>query len=202
MSAFSQIELSRPPGDVVVPPEAWASTWTDRPVEPVCVGLRFVAEGDLQDARVEAFRRASRLYPDHEKTARGAELWEQTFKDGLVRWVVARGTCDANDVNSPWEGWQAAPEDMALEVLSDLGAQLIFDAWERMRVAADIGLVAASDEELLLLPDLVRRLPSLERLSPARALRVRRFLRFAMEELEEVAAPEEAASTRVDAEAP
>lgn len=201
MSVFSEIENRRPPGDLVVPPEAWANAWADRPTEEVCVGLRFVPDADLEDARVEAYRRAERLFPKHLQDEKARELFEQSFQDALMRWVIARGTCDPNNVEAHWEGWADAPEDIAVEqALTDVGAQLIFDAWEKMRIASDIALPAATDADLALLPDLLRRLPALSLESRAREQRCRRLLRFVLEELETVEDPAPAATpTRVDA---
>ena len=194
MPAFSEVENRRPPGNVVVPPEAFASTWSDRPDEDVCIGLRFVADAELEDARVEAFKRATSLVPDHAKSELGNQTFLASFQDALVRWIIARGTCDPNDVQKSWSAWSAAPEDIVVEqALTDLGAQLIFDAWERMRIAADIGMATATDEDIAILPDLARRLPALRLASVARELRVRRLLRFVLEELESIAPPADSA---------
>lgn len=184
MSAFSELETGRPPGNVVVPAGAFASTWDDRPLEEVCMGLRLLADADLEDARVEAFKRASELIPDHDDNAEKTELWIASFQDALMHWIIARGTCDVNDVAKSWEGWEAAPEDMVPTSLTDRGAQHIFDAWERMRIGVDIGTPEASAEDLALLPALIERLPRLEAASRTRACRVRRLMRFALEELE------------------
>jgi len=206
MTTFSETEAGRPPGFVVVPPEAWATSWEERPREEVCLGLRFVPDADLEDARVEAFRRAEKLFPRFRETEEERVLFSASFNDTLLRWVISRGTCDPNDARSAWEGWSAAPEDIAVELaLSDAGAQLIFDAWEKMRIEADIGLRAASDEDLSRLPELLRFLPHLSRPAEQRA---RRLLRYVLEALEEFSPPPpdpdppaepEAASTRVDA---
>ncbi len=194
MGAFSDVEMKRPPATVVVPATAFANTWVDRPEEDVCIGLRFVADADLEDARVEAYRRATGFFPNHERDQATTDLFVASFQDALVRWVIARGTCDPNDVHKPWEPWSAAPEDIVVEqALTDVGAQLIFDAWERMRIASDIGLACASDEDIALLPDLLARLPGLLAVSRPRALRIRRLLRFVLEELETVETPAAAA---------
>ncbi len=189
MGAFSNVERSRPPGNVNVPPEAFSSTWHERPESAVCIGLRYLPDVDLEDARVEAYRRASTLFPDHAKTEETTQLFVASFQDALLRWVVARGTCDPNDVDKPWESWAAAPEDMVKEVLTDHGAQLIFDAWEQMRIAADIGLRPATDADLALLPDLLQRLPSVRATSRTQELRLRRLLRYVLEELETATPP-------------
>lgn len=184
MSAFSEVENRRPPGKVVVPPSAWANAWVDRPEEDVCLGLRFVAESELEDARIEAYRRAKELFPSHDKSEAEDVLFVASFQDALVRWIIGRGTCEPNDSLKPWQLWAAAPEDMPRATLTDKGAHLIFDAWERMRIENDIGTPAATDEDLALLPALLQRLPLLRERSRTGELRLRRLLRFVLEELE------------------
>lgn len=208
MTTFSEVQQGMPPGSVVVPPEAWSSAWPDRPEEEVCIGLRFVPDVELEDARVEAYRRAEGLFPDHKSSPHVRDLFVASFNDTLVRWIIARGTCDPNNVHKPWELWADAAEDIAVEqALTDLGAALIFDAWEQMRIASDIALPVASDEDLSLLPELLTRLPILSENSRAREQRCRRLLRFVMEELETMGPPlrpdveeeqEPETSTRVD----
>lgn len=187
MSTFAEVEAHRPPGHVVVPAEAWATSWEERPEEEVCLGLRYIAEQDLEDARIEALRRAEGLFPNHTQSEEHTKLFVLSFQDGLMRFIIGRGTCDPNDVRRAWDLWSAAPEDMAKETLTDVGAQIIFDAWEKMRLETDIGTSPASDEDIALLPALLRRLPELGSLSRSRELRIRRLLRFILEELEGLA---------------
>lgn len=189
MSTFSEVENGRPPSKVIVPPEAWSNTWPDRPEEDVCIGLRFVAEVELEDARIEAYRRARELFPEFDKNESVEALFVASFQDELIRFVIGRGTCDPNNVHKPWSAWSAAPEDMARATLTDIGAQLIFDHWEKMRVENDIGTAAASDDDLALLPVMLERLPLMRASSRTRELRLRRLLRFVLEELEEFAPP-------------
>src|SRR5262249_18315068 len=99
MATFGELEHKRPPGHVVVPPAAWSNTWPDRAEEEGCLGLRFVPDAELEDARVEAFRRAERLFPKHRESAEERALFVVSFQDALMRWVIARGTCDPNDVH-------------------------------------------------------------------------------------------------------
>lgn len=194
MSSFSAVEKRRPTSEITLPPEAFGELWEDRPKEPVRIGLRFVVDADLEDARIEAFRRAEKLFPKYRDSEEKTILFVASFQDALMRWVIARGTCDPNDVTKAWKGWAAAPEDMSAtkEILTDQGAQAIFDAWERMRIAANIGIVEASEGDMALLPTLLKRLPKLEETNRPRAVRLRRLMRFILEELEGIE-PEEPA---------
>lgn len=198
MSTFTHVEQALPPGHVTMPPSAWGTKWEKRPREEVCLGLRFVPELDLEDARLEAFKRAERLFPKFRESEVDRDLFVASFNDTLMRWVIAHGTCDPNDANAHWEGWADAPEDIAVHLaLTDTGAQRIFDKWEQMRIAADIALPTATDADIALLPELARRLPTLSAASRTREQRCRRLLRFVLEELESIQ-PTEATSTDVE----
>lgn len=190
MTTFSDIERLQPPSTIVVSPNAWSSTWAKRPKEDVCLGLRFVSDRELEDAHIEAYKRAERLFPAHKESEAAKELFAASFTGTLMRWVVARGTCDPNDVTQLWELWADAAEDIAVEMaLTDHGVQFIYDAWERMRIAADIAMPVASDDDISLLSELAKRLPTLAGQSRAREQRCRRLLRFVLEELESIAPP-------------
>lgn len=184
MTRFSEAEAILPPGSVVVGVNAWASTWKQRPGDDVCIGLRFVPDAELEDARIEAFKRASGLYPHHERSPESTELWRLSFYDALIRWIVARGTCDPNDARKPLDLFAAGAEDIVPLALTDHGIQRIFDSWERMRIEADIGIAAATDADIDQLGALLPRLRILEETARSRALRLRRLMRFVLEELE------------------
>jgi hypothetical protein len=182
MSVYSEVETRKPPAFALVSPSAFQENWEERPTDTVAIGLRLIADADIEDARVEAARRAHQLFPNAATDANVAEVWVSCFTDALVRWIVARGTCDANDVTKPWELWRAAPEDQARETLTDLGARFLFDEWEKMRITVDIGIPEATDADIALLSELAGRLKHLPRDREARA---RRLLRFVLEELED-----------------
>ena len=115
MPAFSALERRRPSGSVVVPPEAFADAWEDKPSSDVCIGLRFVSDADLEDARIEALRRAAELVPNHGESDAADEVFVLSFHDAMIRWIIARATCDPNDATRPWEGWATATEDKVFE---------------------------------------------------------------------------------------
>lgn len=181
MSSFNALEKRKPPGDVVVTPRVFDDTWDGRPKSAVCLGLRFVSDDDLQAGRQQAAKVANRLHPRATSDSPEALLWADAYHDALLRWIVARGTCDPNDVSRPWDGWRAAPEDIAAIALTSEGAQYIFDAWERMRIATDPTIPAATDEELAVLP--ARAAAKLSSLERAAAVRIRRLVRFCLDEL-------------------
>lgn len=184
MSTFAASTNKRPPpGNVVVPPAAFDAAWERRPKTDVCIGLRFITDDDVQTARGQAAKLAFRLHPHAMPGGLEEQPWADAFEDALIRHLIARGTCDPNDVTASWHGWREAPEDMVGIALTVEGARLIFDAWERMRIATDITMPEATDAEIATLAE--RATARLKAIEPARAMRVRRLLRFCLDELEE-----------------
>lgn len=185
MSTFGemreQVAAREPPDAIVVPPQAFSPEWADRPLEDVCLGLRPVPARDLEDARKAAADAAARLYPRATEGEPFFSLFADHYHDMLVRSIVSRGTCDPNDVTQPWDGWRVDPDELARMHLTNEGTQLIFDAWERMRIAHDVTLAPATDDDVESLIDLV---PLIDRLPHGRAMRARRLLGFCLLELQ------------------
>lgn len=183
MSTFAAIASKRPPpGNVTVPPSAFDATWERRPKSDVCIGLRFISDDDVQSARSQAAKTAFQLHPRATSGGLEEQPWSDAYEDALMRWIVARGTCDPNDVTVSWDGWREAPEDMVGIALTVDGVRLIFDAWERMRVANDVTIPEATDEEIAQLATVAHE--RLGQIGKAEASRVRRLVRFCLNELE------------------
>lgn len=175
-----QVDARIPPEAVTVTPRAFSPEWADRPLDDVCLGLRPVPSRDLEDARKDAADAATRLYPRAPEGDPFFSLWSDHYHDMLLRSIVSRGTCDPNDVTQPWDGWRADPDELARTHLTTEGTQLIFDAWERMRIAHDVTAKPADDDDI---EDLIDRVVAIDRLTRGRAMRVRRLLAFCLAEL-------------------
>lgn len=173
-------EARLPPDAITVPLAAFSPEWEDRPKGDVCLGLRPVPPRDLEDARKAAADAATELFPRVLEGEPFFSLWEDHYYDMLLRSIVARGTCDPNDVAEPWEGWRDDPDDSARMFLTTSGAQMIFDAWERMRIGLDVTIAPATDDEV---DELADRAGDIDRLDRARALRIRRHVTFCLAEL-------------------
>ncbi len=187
MSTFGRVvetpEAKYPVATVNVPPHAFSRDWEERPKTEVCIGLRPARTCDLEDARRDAANAATDVFPKAIEGEPWFSLWVEHYNDMLLRSIVARGTCDPNDVTQPWEGWRGDPDELARMHLTVEGTQLIFDAWERMRVANDVSQPPASDEDVIALIELLALLENLPR---ERAIRVRRLLAFCLGELRTV----------------
>lgn len=194
MSSFSAIETRKPPSFVVVPPNAFADEWSDRPSEKVAIGLRLIPQEDIDAARAQAAERANSMHKDVdllEGDRFNAQLWLDAYEDALMTWIVARAMCDPNDALSSWEPFRSAPEDMTRQYLTSSGVTFIFDAWEAMRISADPVHPEISVDETSELVELLKtHLPHAGRIQAARA---RRLLAFVHRELSSVIPPKNAA---------
>lgn len=188
MPAFSKIEASAQvaaPGDVVpIPPSAFRPTWKERPKGDSQIGLRLVSDGDIELGRARAGRRAFELHPKARSDSADLTVWWEAHNDELMRWIIARGTCDPKNVAKAWSGWAAAPEMMVRDVLTPDGVKLIFDAWERMRIASDPSIRPVLDAEMPDMAEAILGAPAkLAKMEPGHATRIRVLLRYCLREL-------------------
>lgn len=188
MPAFSEHQSRLPPATVDVPLVFFAETWAERPVgvSSVTVGLRTIADSDVQAARAQAAKAASVQHPvTAQSDINTRRLWVDAFQDALMRWMVARGTCDPTDATQPPSVWAAAPEDMVKEALTSDGVGFLYDAWERMRIACDIFQPSVDDAELTrglgpVLREAFQRVSATDR---AKVVRARKLLAFILTDL-------------------
>lgn len=162
---------------IVVPPTVFKDDWKGRPSSDLCCGIRSLGMDDIASLRKSAAQEAFALFPNDADEALRAE----TYDDALMRLFVARSTCDANNVNEPWEIWQGAPEDMSKIALSPQGTKRLFAEIERASVSLCAALPQADDEDL---EELAESLSAgMPELTGERSARARRLLFFVLEQI-------------------
>ena len=189
MSTFSQI--SKPaagagadearwlaPRVIDVPPEAFASDWLERPQEPVQIGLRLVPDHDKQVARAEAAKYAAQMHP----SADDVENTVDCFNDALLRWLIARATCQPHDVREPW--FQMA-EDTVRIALSTEGVKMLAHEIEMLELEMSPLYKPATDDEVADLAALLQQGAPWGQMSPAEQRGTRRLLAVVLERLGE-----------------
>lgn len=176
---FHEIEARKPRETLLVPPFVWAETWDERPRDKVVVGLRSISEGDKLAAIGDA-RKAAYDFVKEPRTPADFTLWTDTYNDFVMRRIVARGVCDPNDVSGYSEPLGMAPEEFVIERLSTEGVRFFFDALERFNLAHDETRAEATNDEIESIAD---RLHILENLKPNAQARLRRLLRFVIDQL-------------------
>ena len=146
MKLREAVPKRRAPGHTfVLPREAFADTYANKPEAPVAVGLQTLSERDMQAARGEAFRVAAK-----DATSDGRIIDQDEFirayNDALVRWAIATSMTDPNNVDIPY--FEAA-YDTVYAALTTEGALLVWDELIRLHASKGVGTRRATDAELV-----------------------------------------------------
>ena len=131
MAAFSEHvarQARKAPLVLTLQPAAFADTWSDKPNEPVMVGLRLLSEEDMLAAQSEASKMADRRHPG---MTQYDDVWIDAYNASLMHWAIAAGTCHPDNIHEPY--WDMA-FDTVPRVLSREGTSTLFDALERLKV--------------------------------------------------------------------
>ena len=172
MTVFSKIVERKPPTVVMMPPDAFADTWPEKPSEPVPIGLRLLCESELQTARAEAARKAVDLHDDDEGRY-------EAYNDGLIAWAVAAAACDPEDVNKPFV--EMPYENIPLAFTSQ-GLRRLWDELEVLHASRSPLTPEADDDELKMLAGLLTA-ESVGAIDPKQQARVRRLATFLLENI-------------------
>ncbi len=132
-----------PPGTLSLPPEVWATTWDERPTEPVVVGLRLLSEYDRREALKQARSNAAK-----------SERPEESFDDAAVRLLVAVGICDPNDATAT-SSLFPYPHDQVFLLLTESGARYIFDAMQKLEVEISPRFLEADADDIVELVEML-----------------------------------------------
>ena len=182
MPAWSNVVAQKgqtPPRTITLDPSAFGDTWHRRPAKAISVGIRTIGVLDIADARSAAAQAALQRHGEE-----GDIAAVEAYHDELMAWVVSRCTCDPDDVHLELPLWDGMPQDSAKEGLTPAGMRTIFDAYERLTIEQDPSQVEATDDEIVRLPDVYAA--AVAHLQGDRLARVRRLVRFVLDELESV----------------
>jgi hypothetical protein len=147
---------AKPPRIVVLPPTAFASEYSGRPVTDVAVGLRFVSQAEFDTARKEAEREAAGFYKqfdDLEKRPDGEALTD-IYNDAFLGRIAMRSTCDPNDVAKPYFPFA---DDVIRHALTPEAMRLLWDELVIMHKGSVKARQAATDEDIRRLATALRR---------------------------------------------
>lgn len=167
-----------PPRTLTLPASIFASDWGARPKDSIAVGLRSLSEGDLQTSTSEATKFALGVHPE------GGEAFVDAYNDALIRWALARGLCDPNDVHGPCPVLPLPDEEAVRCAFTKAGARWIFDELERLQIETSPIYPEADEDDIRALGDFLSRDEPLWPLEGLRERRARRLLRFVLEEIQ------------------
>lgn len=155
---------------VTLEPSAWAK---GAPKTKVALGLRCLSHRELTTAQGEAWKEAR-------SGGREGEEVTERFNEVLMAWTVAYACTDPNDASKPYF------EFAHIEVREKLRPETIRRLWDELE-AAQAGssplLPPADDDELAELGAMLCGQEPLGNLTPAQALRLRRWARLMLEQL-------------------
>lgn len=155
---------------------AWADEYKDRPREVVVMGLKRLAERDLETARAEGARRAWQMHPEQGDL----DCRIECYNDALIRWCVGRSLCMPDDASQPWFENQ---EDVIAEAFTAEGLRHVWDHLDMLAVSDCPVVHEASDEDVARLASLVADC-ALMKLSVRDQSAARRYLGAVLEMIE------------------
>lgn len=168
--------VSAPRCVITLKDEHWASTFSDRPVCDIKVGLRLLSIEDQDTIRRVAIKATQdAALNDSDPQVAGHQA--------LLVTTVARAICNPKDATRCHDFF-SCPDDLIPLALTEKTVKWLFDEIERLTVTISPIFSEANDEEIVeLCSGLLEQLSSLTERDPVRAARVRRYLMFVMNEL-------------------
>lgn len=132
---------------VVLPPEAFADTWSLRPTTEVAIGLRTIASSDVQAACATASRMAEKWYASRLKAGESTDKEGQinAYNDAVMRHCLARACVDVNDPTVPY--FESA-EDTIRDALTEDGVKRLWDEYLIMQAETSVAIVRADAGDL------------------------------------------------------
>jgi hypothetical protein len=159
--------------------EHWASSYLERPLVAMRVGLRMLSDEELESCRVDAEKAAHEAYGQDQN----ANL-ERIHRRRLIRSAVCRALCDVDDASKPHEHFPCPDEQIDFALREETIVSL-FDIIEKTQLEHSPIYVPASDDDIVDLMGLIAdgALADLDATDQPRADRARRLLAFVLTEL-------------------
>lgn len=168
------------PKVVTLFPNAFADTWKLKPKGPVEIGLRLIADGDLDRARSYAAKIAADI-PDGNPDVR-----VEAYNETLMQWAVARATCKPEDARQDF--WKS-PQDVVALALTDDGLKLLFHELLNLKIERSPLQSEARDADLVEFGQLLASPAVREILATLGEPRLRRHLAWLRDEVRTLAGP-------------
>jgi hypothetical protein len=172
-----QVGPRKPPRVISLKPSAWADSWKDKPQGPIDIGIRRVAEEDIQAAKSEAARICAEIVTS------GADEDDRVsaYNDALIRVAAARGTSSPVDVSAPFF---VMGEDEIREKMTPEGVRALWDAINALHIADSPLLPEIGNEGFGQLIAIWDREVAFDYLPPGGAAQIGRLLEHVRQELE------------------
>lgn len=161
---------------LVLTPDMFIDTCENRPNEEVAIGLRKIADGDVQIARAEAAKYAIEMHNDREGQI-------EAFNDCLMRWMIISGTCDPNDIAHSTSLFEGSEENVKM-MLTPQTIRFLWDHIDAFQVESSPLVPAIDDEDIDRVASRLLMGPLPEAMPQADQIRIRKFLGMILRDLE------------------
>ncbi len=175
MSAFTAAGLAEAPKAqrvVTLALSAWVPTYRDKPEGDAQVGLRIPSQAELESARAEAAAKAWRLHPN----AEDADDRLDARNGVLMALVVARGTCQPDDLHAPY--FAAMADDLVPCAWTPGTIEMLFERIDLLLIEESPIAPALDDDGVAVLAEALRIGSAWAGVDTATAQRARRLLRY------------------------
>jgi hypothetical protein len=162
---------------VTIRDEDWASTFQDKPVVPIKIGIRLLSLEDQETIRAIARQAAV-------DSVSGTSDAESAIQTAMLIATVSCAICSPSDSRHCHEFFDC-PNDKLPIALREETIKRLFDEVERLAIETSPIFCEANDDEVDEVAELLvgGELTRLEAIDPLRASRVRRYIDFVYEEL-------------------
>lgn len=171
------------PKTFLIEPQHFAATWDNKPVEGILLGIRVPSEKDIQGARTEAIK-AARQAQVEDDDPDADEIRIHAFNDALLSLAVSSAICDPNDVSAVHPFFDM-PDELVPLALTPKTIQHIWDLTELLHVEQSPVFAEITPSEEIRLIQMLSEDEPYKGIDPVQAKKARRFLRFALDTLEE-----------------
>lgn len=141
---------------VTLTPDDFADRYEGRPRSNVAIGLLMLGERDVDVARAQAAKHIAdpTMFTTKDGGVTDEQARDEAYNDALVRWAVAKATCNPNDVSQPY--FDMAEDTIAIALRPE-AIRFLWD--ELILLSKGKGSVAppATDEEIAAVVDMLDR---------------------------------------------
>lgn len=184
MATFSVTKMSADasgaPRIVPVPLEAFGDTWSGKPKQPVEIGLKRISATDIEQARQDAARQAIGFYEGRDGECIDEIARDEAYNDALMRFAVARATCQPQNPTQPY--FELA-EDTIRNALTLEGVRLLWDELIVLHRSTGVNQAPIEADEVNELAAILARPGSIERLPEGVRGEIRRLLAYCLDQL-------------------
>jgi hypothetical protein len=149
MTTLSKAKRNLAPQRIVtLSPICFEANWPGRPAVDVAIGLRLLSIAEISECRMEAEREAAGVYDEHpDGTHVMGDVIVEQYNEILLCEVMARATCNPNDITKPY--FEKAVQTVRVALTSE-ALRKLWDEYTKLSKGSGVVMTPATDAELRL----------------------------------------------------